>query len=456
MSSFYPKTVLVTGIGMAKGLRIARAFYLTGHRVIGADFEPNGVPVSGRFSKSLSRFYTLSKPTFQEGATKYIAELVDITRREKVDLWVSCSGVASAVEDGMAKDILEKKTNCHCIQFNAQATATLHEKDTFIRYTGSLGLPVPETHQVTSRDAVHNVLHKARGNKKYIMKTVGMDDASRADIKTLLPRRTLSQTYSHVSTLQINESLPWVLQQFISGEEYCTHALIINNKIKLFTSCKSSDMLMHYVPLHSSSGLNKAMRRFTEEFARKAASGFTGHLSFDFLVEERITERGVRREILPIECNPRAHTAVVLFQGQGGAKQMTDAYLSVLEPRKTDSKGLELSNGVFEEDQNGLDSIEPEAPTYGVYWIGHDIVSLVLQPLLMFLTLQIGISGLSSNIREFLQHVLFWKEGTYETWDPLPWWWLNHVYWPGMFLETLIQGKRWSRVNVSTTKMFLC
>src|SRR2546429_4495707 len=41
---FRPKTILVTGVGTAKGLRIARAFYETGHRVIGADFQPFGIP----------------------------------------------------------------------------------------------------------------------------------------------------------------------------------------------------------------------------------------------------------------------------------------------------------------------------------------------------------------------------------------------------------------------------
>ena len=42
---------------MAKGLRIARAFYQAGHRVIGADFEPYSIPVSGRVSKALANFY---------------------------------------------------------------------------------------------------------------------------------------------------------------------------------------------------------------------------------------------------------------------------------------------------------------------------------------------------------------------------------------------------------------
>ncbi len=137
---FQSKTILVTGVGMAKGLRIARAFYQTGHRVIGADFEPNSIPVNGRFSKAITKFYRVSKPSPQHGAAHYVRDLVYIVEKEDVELWVSCSGVASAVEDGQAMELLERKTNCKSIQFDVKTTETLHEKDSFIEYTKSLGL----------------------------------------------------------------------------------------------------------------------------------------------------------------------------------------------------------------------------------------------------------------------------------------------------------------------------
>lgn len=137
---FQPKIVLVTGLGMAKGLRIARAFHQTGHRVIGADFEPHAIPVSGRFSKAIAKFYRVSKPSTKYGTAQYIRDLVYIVEKENVDLWVSCSGVASAVEDGQAMELLERRTNCKSIQFDVKTTGTLHEKDSFIHYTESLGL----------------------------------------------------------------------------------------------------------------------------------------------------------------------------------------------------------------------------------------------------------------------------------------------------------------------------
>lgn len=213
---------------MSKGLTLARMFYGAGHNVIGADFEPHDISVCGRFSKALSKFYSLSPVQGSEGSSDYAQDLLEIVQKEKVDLWVSCSGVASAVEDGYAKEIIEQHSSCRAIQFDVDTTSTLHEKHTFIQQTAKLGLPIPETHNVTSRAAVHKVLDVTK--KKYILKSVGVDDANRADM-TLLPRRTMSETYSHIADVPISPTKPWVLQQFVRGKEYCTHSLVVNGYV---------------------------------------------------------------------------------------------------------------------------------------------------------------------------------------------------------------------------------
>ena len=435
-----PKTVLVTGVGMSKGLALARTFYQAGHRVIGADFEPYGVAVCGRFSKALSKYYALAKPNERDGSARYIHELLKVVRTENIDLWISCSGVASAVEDGEAMQVIEKSTDCKAIQFDVKTTATLHEKHSFVQHTKSLGLPAPETYNVTSRDAVHKVLHKPAA-KKYIMKSVGVDDATRGNM-TLLPRRTLSQTYSHVSEIPISPKKPWVLQQYIQGKEYCTHALVVKGTVKAFVACPSLELLMHYEALPPESALSRAMLKFTKEFVARSDEGMTGHLSFDFLVEESVTEHGIQLTFYPIECNPRAHTAVILFKGQSTA--LAESYLSTLDHS--------TANGVNGYDDHIVTSKHPEK----YYWVGHDLIALVLYPLLRFLIGKLSRSEFLRGCYTFAEHVLFWKDGTFEIWDPLPWWWLYHVYWPGQFLMCILQRRKWSRINVSTTKMFVC
>lgn len=441
---------------MSKGLALARAFYLAGHNVIGADFEPYGVPVCGRFSRSLQKFYALPKPNASDGSVYYINSLLRLVQRDRVDLWVSCSGVASAVEDGQAKEVLERRSDCRCIQFDLPTTQMLHEKDTFIAETMRLGLPVPETHNVTSRAAVHKVLHESpRTKKRYIMKSVGMDDASRGDM-TVLPRRTLSQTYDHLSKVPIAKDKPWVLQEFVKGKEYCTHALIIDNKVQVFVACPSSELLMHYETLPPDSAVSKAMLRFTEEFVKRSGRDMTGHLSFDFLIEEKITEKGAQMGLVPIECNPRPHTAVVLFEGT--EKEMAEAYLGALKLDKQQLLPRPNTNGYTNGETKETHQEEPVMPRTAAryYWIGHDLVELVLSPLLQLLLRQITLPVHLQGCTTFLEHLLLWRDGTYELWDPLPAWWLYQIYWPGHFLACILQRRKWSRINVSTCKMFGC
>ena len=462
-ATFRPRTILVTGVGMSKGLSLARTFYLAGYNVIGADFQLYNIPPCGRFSRSLTKFYALPKPNDTDGAAHYIGAIIRIIQTENAALWVSCSGVASAVEDGQAKEIVERKASCACIQFDVPTTRTLHEKDTFITETMRLGLPVPETHNVTSRAAVHKVLNESpRTKKKYILKSTGLDDEGRGNIMTLLPRRTLSETYGHVSRIRIAEDRPWVLQEFVKGREYCTHALVVEGEVRAFVACPSSELLMHYEALPPDQPLSKAMLQFTREFVRRSGEQWTGHLSFDFLIEERANERGVEGGLVPIECNPRAHTAVVLFAGR--EREIVEGYLGALKGKKrpnvngiTNGYTNGSTNGYTNEDREDMEYM-PVTPrdTKKYYWIGHDLVTMVILPSISLLLRKITLSEHMNNLRTFIEHVLFWKDGTYEIWDPLPAWWLYHVYWPGQFLACILQGRKWSRINVSTTKMFGC
>ncbi|CAD6581891.1 MAG: hypothetical protein ASARMPREDX12_000696 [Alectoria sarmentosa] len=473
-SSFRPKTVLVTGVGETKGLFLARAFYKAGHNVVGADFEPQGIPVCGRFSKALRSFYRLPKPNEKVGTAYYIAALLHIVRKEKLDLWVSCSGDVSGLEDGQAKEVLERTSDVRCIQFDVVTTQMLHEKDAFVAQTQRLGLPTLETHNVTSRAAVHKVLNESpRTKKRYIMKSVGMDDASRG-IMTILPKRTISETYNHVSAIPISGNKPWILQQFIKGREYCTHALIVNDEVKAFVACPSSDPLVHYEALPSDSTLSRAMLRFTEEFVRRSGSYMTGHLSFNFLIEELVSEKGAQMTLLPIDCNPQAHTAMVLLYGQERA--MAEAYLTALTPQTNSVRERPIANGYadakseppsspttptqFHPNINDYTTAPPEPSTpvtpvnpARYYWLPHDLFTLLLLPLL---DRQTTTSAYLLNCQTFLQHLLLWKDGTYELWDPLPAWWLYHAYWPGQFLAKTVMGARWSRVDVFTGKIFEC
>ena len=299
------------------------------------------------------------------------------------------------------------------------------------------------------------------------MKSVGVDDAVRGDM-TVLPRRTLSETYNHVARIPISGGKPWVLQEFVRGREYCTHSLVVRGEVKAFLACQSKELLMHYEALPEDSTLGRAMLRFTRELVGRMGGGGrtpTGHLSFDFLVRERVTERGVDSGLVVIECNPRAHTAVALFAGRESA--LTEAYLSVLDDGgKASNLVLEGRNGHVtgpsplsqpEDEVDGNERADIVMPTSNpprIYWIGHDLLTLLILPFFDLITRSITFSDFFIGIKTFTEHILWWQDGTFELWDPLPAWWLYHVYWPAQFLGCILSGKRWSRINVSTAKVF--
>ncbi|EME78144.1 uncharacterized protein MYCFIDRAFT_168658, partial [Pseudocercospora fijiensis CIRAD86] len=387
--SKHPKTILVTGVGMTKGLSLARNFHLAGHRVIGADFDKFGI---GRFSCAVEKFYRLRKPSEGGGGGGgYIQGLLDVILKEKVEIWVCCSGVASAVEDGEAKEIVEKRTKCRVVQFGAADTRTLHEKDAFIQRTRELGLNVPETHTVTSRGDVEATLRKAPAGRMYLLKTIGMDDVNRGGV--LLPKESEKETLASLSRIEksISKDKSWIMQQFVRGEEFCTHSLVVRGKVKAFLACPSSELLMHYAALPADSSLSKAMLKFTETYAARSGKDFTGHLSFDFLVEDSKPTIPDEIVLYPIECNPRAHTAVCLFNG---TPELIDGYLDLLD----------------ESSDNQMKPIVTPLRTHRYYWIGHDLVEFVLAPVIGLLRGQTSFSELLHGLRAFAEHVLSWND----------------------------------------------
>jgi hypothetical protein len=197
------------------------------------------------------------------------------------------------------------------------------------------------------------------------------------------------------------------------------------------------------------------MLSFTREFAARLprSKTLTGHLSFDFMVRDGEADQNtIRQRVYAIECNPRTHTAVVLFADPGEKMAaMVQGYISSIPKDYTDKKDY------FEpHDEVVGDLVVPPQDVRPRYWAGHDLVCLFLRPALrcslgkftLNQTLQLWIAG--------LLHMLTWKEGSFEIWDPVPTLVLYHVYWPLRILSAWWQGVRWSTINVSTTKMFRC
>ncbi|KAM0551834.1 hypothetical protein ACHAPJ_008169 [Fusarium lateritium] len=442
-------TILVTGVNMAKGLSLARMFHRRGCRVIGADCYSLS---PGRVSRAIDAYYRLPPPSDPSKTSMndpYLNRLVEIIHHEDVDLWVSVSDVNAAIEDAAVREIIEARTSAKAIQFGVEDIRRLHEKDAFIEHTKSLGLTVPVTEAVEDKEDIINFLRRngglelKPGARQYLVKPVGVDDIARFTMP-LLPLTSEDATLTRIDSIPFKSAkCSFIAQEFITGPEFCTHALVIRGRVCAFVACRSADVLMHYSALPADSPLSKAMLDFTLKQAEEGGENFTGHMSFDFLInkeDEDATQSGAEKQVTlyPIECNPRVHTATVFFNN---TPEIVDEYLSVLS---TSAPPRSLSK-------------PPLSPTnpQKYYWVGQDLVELVLYP--FYLTLfrgTMGVADIQKSIRAFVRHLLYWKDGTFEAWDPLPWLWMMHVYWPVQFAWYMSTGNVWTKVNVSTGKAF--
>ena len=323
-----------------------------------------------------------------------------------------------------------------------------------MREVKRLGLPAPETHDIKSVDEALRILSDSESvdpGRKFVLKPVGVDDVHRGDM-TLFPLKSHSRTRKHLSRLPISPTTPWIMQEFIpGGEEYCTHALVVRGEVRCFVACASAELLMHYRALSSTSALSMAFLKFTREFVARSHNPetWTGHLSFDFMVRDcEAKETGIEKKIYAIECNPRAHTAVVLFDLYGpDTAALVDAYISALRPVRS---GLDATINCA-----GEHLIVPPQGTPPRYWLGHDLVTLVLHRARLFAIGRASLGDLIGGCATFVAHVYTMKEGTFAAWDPWPAVILYHVYWPMTILSVWWKGGRWSRLNASTTKMFI-
>lgn len=401
---FYPKTVLITGIGSPHALVLARAWAAKGHRVVGADVSDLDIPVrsGGGMSNTLVAFYRVPKD-------HYISRVLDIVQREKIDIWIPCSPKATAIEDGLARQVIESRTSCRCIAFERELAACFENPITFREYLTEKNLPVVEYHQVQSRDSIHRILNRSP-TKSYRMRRFS-PSANANDVPVTLPKRTLSRTYSEVSEIQISKDLPWVLQQQTRLGEFFADVLFVRGHVHAIKVRLSEARLPHWGASRLDEGMATAVHRLMQKAAEKIGRQMTGHLSVRLLVDEEFDSSSVRHTIHIADCIPGAVAVENLLKD---ARSPVSGYLTVLSPDFLDTGSWDVTATLAPSPQS--------RPTI----IDREIFGLVIPRFLSATFVRRALALLETELYPFL----FWKDAQFSSYDPLPWWWHTHVYQP--------------------------
>jgi predicted ATP-grasp superfamily ATP-dependent carboligase len=390
-----PKTVLLTGGKMTKALQLARSFHAAGHRVILAETAKYWL-TGHRFSRAVDRFYTLPAPAADpEG---YTQALLAIAKSESVDVYVPvCSPVASYY-DSLAKSVLSGC--CEVFHFDPEVTTLLDDKFAFAEQARSVGLSVPKSFKITNPQQVLD-FDFSQESRPYILKSIPYDSVRRLNL-TKLPCATPEETAAFVRSLPISEAKPWILQEFIKGQEYCTHSTVRGGELRLHCCCESSAFQVNYEQVDQPEILD-----WIQQFVQ--ALNLTGQASFDFIQSDD-------GAVYAIECNPRTHSAVTMFYNHPG---VADAYLGC-EPL--------------------LGPLQPLSSSKPTYWLYHELWRFMQ----------------ARSIAEFftvLSRIWNGKDAIFSWHDPLPFLMVHHWQIPLLLLDNLRRGKSWIRIDFNIGKL---
>jgi len=388
------QSVLITGGKMTKALQLARSFHQAGHRV--TLVETHKYWLSGhRFSRAVARFYTVPAP--EKDAAAYVQALLQIVRQERVDVFIPVSSPVASYYDAVAGKQLANE--CQVLHFSPEMTAILDNKFKFCEQAHALGLSAPQVFLITRPEQVLSFDWRSQPGQ-FILKSLRYDSVARLN----MIRIPCSDMAAIVKSLPISDANPWVMQQFITGQEYCTHSTVRRGKIRLHCCSRSSPFQVNYEHVY-----HPEIYAWVEKFVQ--ALNLTGQISFDFIE----TADGT---VYPIECNPRTHSAITMFYNH---PDLPSAYLTDAAP----------------DNPSPLFPLPSGRPTY---WLYHELWRLT------------GVrswSGLSA----WWQTLVKGKDALLQPHDPLPFLMVPHWQITLLLLENLCRLKGWVRIDFNIGKL---
>lgn len=381
------RTILISGGKMTKALQLARSFHAAGHRVIlveSAKYRLTG----HRFSRAVDRFYVVPEPT----APGYAEALLDVARRERVDVYVPVCSPAASVHDAAARRLLDEV--CEVVHGDVDTVRLVDDKTEFCRTAAVLGLRVPDSHRIT--DVAQIEEFDFPEGRSYILKRVAYNPVGRMDL-TRLSRDTPERNVAFARGLGISADDPWILQEFVEGQEYCTHGTVRDGALQVYGCCESSAFQINYAHVDKPE-IEDWVTRFV------AALRLTGQYSFDFI-------EAADGHAYAIECNPRTHSAITMFYDH---PDVAAAYL-----------------------EDGHPKITPTATSRPTYWLYHELWRLLTQP----------------DRRRRLGVILDGTDAILTRWDPLPFFAVHHLQMPSLLLRNLRRGTGWTRMDFNIGKL---
>ncbi|BAZ42759.1 hypothetical protein NIES4101_87290 [Calothrix sp. NIES-4101] len=286
------KNILLTGGRAPVTLELARFFAVAGYQVFVADSIKHHLCTNSRY---VLKNFLVPQPRYNP--TDYIRALLEIVKQEHIHLLIPTCEEIFYISHGLA----ELNKYCQVFAEPIHILNKLHNKWEFICQVKKIELVTPQTWLVKSKEDIFDILQSSNSFHKLILKPVYSRFASNIHI---LSPENYQLSVKAIEKIKISENKSWVLQEFIPGKHYSSYSIVHQGKITahavyptVFTAGKGSCIYFEAV---NHPQILQWVKRFVESLE------FTGQIAFDFIETNDI--------LYPLECNPRAISAIHIFQ----------------------------------------------------------------------------------------------------------------------------------------------
>ncbi len=276
------KNILLTGGRAPATLHLSRLLFKEGHKIIIAESMRHHIC---KFSKSVFISEQVSSPRLE--AKKYIEELKNIIKKYSIDILIpTCEEIFY-----IAKNLDSLSELCYVfVDKQPDLIFSLHNKFESTKILGKFGISVPDTLFFTSIDMLKNF-----SLQRKIVKPVYSRFGSKVRI---------IKNEKDLIGLKISEDNPWILQEYIKGQQFSTYSIVRDGKVLAHTAYLAKHTIGLGTNISFTYYKHLESFNFIKNFVEK--NNFTGQLAFDFIEDKR-------GKTFFIECNPRLTSGIHLF-----------------------------------------------------------------------------------------------------------------------------------------------
>ena len=290
--------ILLTSGRAPATLELARRFHKSGYRVYVADSVSYSV---SRFSQAVAKHIMLPSPRVNDDL--YLDALSKIVRRYGIDLLVpTCEELFY-----IARKLHSLDFPCQILVDKFDKLDRLHDKYRFMELAESCGFRTPHTRKAETREELAQILSGWEKRGAVVIKPVYSRFGAHVAV--------LSDRRSDIPFARI-ENPPWVVQQYVDGDQYCTYSVCHDGKILAHVTYTTPYTLAPYPSyrgvyrgpgVYFISARDEEIEQWVQRFV--TLTQFTGQIAFDFV-------RQRDGALFPIECNPRLTSGIHLFPNE--------------------------------------------------------------------------------------------------------------------------------------------